>query len=124
MKTMMWIFVGGVLVVVLSMLGGYFLGPQSMKKATKVPYESGIMGTGSARVRFPVSFYLVAVLFVVFDLESIFIYAWSVSVRELGWRGLGQISVFIVVLLLSLAYLIKNGVLDFGPKLRQPGESS
>ncbi|MES2504859.1 MAG: NADH-quinone oxidoreductase subunit A [Myxococcota bacterium] len=117
---MVWIFVGGVLFVVLSMLGGYFLGPQSMKKATKVPYESGIVSTGSARVRFPVHFYLIAVLFVIFDLESIFIYAWSVSIRELGWRGFGQISVFIGVLLIALVYLIRQGALDIGPKLRKP----
>ena len=120
---MVWIFVAGVTVVVLGMLGGYFLGPRHLSQAAKVPYESGIMSTGSARVRFPVHFYLVAVLFVLFDLESIFIYAWSVSIRELGWRGFGQISVFIGVLLIALIYLLRNGALDIGPKFRKPGES-
>lgn len=121
---MVWIFVAGVLVVVLGMLGAYFLGPQTLKKAAKVPYESGIVGTGSARVRLPIHFYLVAVIFVIFDLESIFIYAWSVSIRELGWQGFGQISLFIGVLVLALVYLIRNGALDIGPRLRKAGESS
>ncbi len=121
---MVWIFCAGVGVVVLGMLGGYFLGPQHTEKATRVPYESGIVSTGSARVRFPVHFYLIALFFVVFDLESIFIYAWSVSVRELGWRGMGQIGVFVGVLLVALIYLLRTGALDIGPKLRKPGESS
>lgn len=119
----MWIFCAGVCVVVLGMLGTYFLGSKHTEKATNVPYESGIFSTGSARVRFPVHFYLIALFFVVFDLESIFIYAWSVSARELGWRGLGQISIFIGVLLVALIYLLRTGALNIGPKLRKPGES-
>lgn len=121
---MVWIFCAGVCVVVLGMLSGYFLGGSHANKATNVPYESGIVSTGSARVRFPVHFYLVALFFVVFDLESIFIYAWSVSVRELGWRGFGQISIFIGVLLVALVYLLKTGALDIGPRLRKPGEDA
>ncbi|MEI6790607.1 MAG: NADH-quinone oxidoreductase subunit A [Myxococcaceae bacterium] len=120
---MVLIFCAGVLVVVLAMLGGYFLGPRHATKATNMPYESGIISTGSARVKFPVHFYLVALFFVVFDLESVFIYAWSVSIRELGWRGFGQISVFIGVLLVALVYLFRTGALDIGPKLRKPGDS-
>ena len=120
---MVLIFCAGVLVVVLAMLGGYFLGPQHTEKATNMPYESGIVSTGSARVRFPAHFYLVGLFFVVFDLESIFIYAWSVSVRELGWQGFEQISVFIGVLLVALIYLFRTGALDIGPKLRKPGDS-
>ena len=120
---MVWIFCAGVCVVVLSMLSAYFLGSQHTEKATRVPYESGIVGGGPARVRFPVHFYLVALFFVVFDLESIFIYAWSVSIRELGWRGFGQISVFIGVLLAALIYLLRTGALDIGPRHRKAGES-
>ncbi|MBL4817635.1 MAG: NADH-quinone oxidoreductase subunit A [Deltaproteobacteria bacterium] len=120
---MIWIFFIGVCVIVGSMLGAYFLGSQKFDRAAKVPYESGIAITGSARTRVPIHFYVVAMLFVIFDLESIFVYAWSVSIRELGWRGFSQIFVFIAVLLLGLAYLIKNKALDFGPKFRKPGES-
>lgn len=119
---MVLIFCAGVLVVVLGMLGGYFLGPQHTERATNTPYESGIMSTGSAKVRFPVHFYIVALFFVIFDLESIFIYGWSVSIRELGWRGFGQISVFISLLLVALVYLLRTGALDIGPKLRKPGD--
>lgn len=121
---MVWIFCAGVCVIVFAMLGAYFLGPQHTEKATRVSYESGIVSTGSARVRFPVHFYLVALFFVVFDLESVFIYAWSVSIRELGWRGFGQMSVFIGVLLVGLVYVLQTGALDIGPRLRKPGESS
>ena len=121
---MVWIYCIGVAVVVGSMLGGYFLGPQHTEKATRVPYESGIVSTGSARQRFPIHFYLVALFFVVFDLESIFIYAWSVSVRELGFRGLIQMAVFMGLLLIALLYLFRTGALDIGPRLRKPGESS
>ncbi len=121
---MVWIFVAGVTVVVLSMLGAYFLGPQSIKKATAMPYESGISIPAPTRARFHIGFYVIALLFVVFDIESIFIYAWTTCVRELGWRGFGQISIFIAVLLLSLAYLLKNGALDIGPKLRKAGDST
>lgn len=120
---MIVIFSIGVLVVVLGMLAGYFLGPNHTDKSTNMPYESGILSTGSAKTRFHVQFYLVALFFVVFDLESIFIYSWSVCVRELGVRGLIQISIFIGVLLLTLLYLLRTGALDIGPKLRKPGES-
>lgn len=120
---MVWIYCAGVSVIVLSMLGSYFLGPQHTEKATRVPYESGIVSTGSARIRFPIHFYLVALFFVVFDLESIFIYAWSVSIRELGWRGFAQMSVFIGVLLVTLVYLLRTGALDISPRLRKAGES-
>ncbi|MEI6806546.1 MAG: NADH-quinone oxidoreductase subunit A [Myxococcaceae bacterium] len=120
---MVWIYCAAVVVVILGMLGGYFLGSQHTEKATRVPYESGIVSTGSARVRFPVHFYLIGLFFVVFDLESIFIYAWSVSMRTLGWNGFVRISVFISVLLVGLVYFLKTGALDIGPKLRKPGET-
>jgi NADH-quinone oxidoreductase subunit A len=99
---MVWIFVAGVAVVVLSMLGAYFLGPQSIKKATAMPYESGISIPAPSKIRFHVSFYVIALLFVIFDIESIFIYSWTTCIRELGWRGFGQIYILIAVLLLSL----------------------
>lgn len=119
---MLFFFCIGVFVVVLGMLASYFLGPQHATKATNMPYESGIAVTGSARVRFPAHFYIVAILFVIFDLETVFIYAWGLCVRELGWRGFCQISVFIVVLLIALVYLLRNGALNIGPRLRLPGE--
>ncbi|MBH1988636.1 MAG: NADH-quinone oxidoreductase subunit A [Myxococcaceae bacterium] len=121
---MVWIYCFGVTLVIGSMLGGYFLGPQASEKAAQVPYESGIVSTGSARQRFPVHFYQVALFFVVFDVESIFIYAWSVSIRELGVKGLMQMAVFMGLLLLALLYLFRVGAFDIGPRHRKPGEKS
>jgi len=76
--------------------------------------------TGSARLRFSADFYLVAMLFVIFDLESVFIIAWAVAARELRWLGYAAIVAFIGVLLVSLAYLWRVGALDWGPLNRKP----
>jgi NADH-quinone oxidoreductase subunit A len=77
------------------------------------PYESGIVPTGSARLRFDAQFYLVAIFFIIFDLESAFIFAWAVGLRRLGWTGFAEIAVFIGLLLLGLVYIWKKGVLDW-----------
>jgi NADH-quinone oxidoreductase subunit A len=75
---------GGVVsMIVLSSI----LGPRHQKRSTREPYESGIASTGSARLRFSANFYLVAILFVIFDLEAVFIFAWAIAVREVGWLG-------------------------------------
>jgi NADH-quinone oxidoreductase subunit A len=76
-------------------------------------YESGIVPTGSGRVRFSVHFYLVAVFFVLFDLEAIFLFAWSLVAREAGWAGFWEAMIFILVLLAALLYLVRDGALDW-----------
>lgn len=114
------IYIALVALVVSVMLGSYYLGPRHHDRSMGTPYESGIAATGNARVRFPIHFYLVAMFFVIFDLESVFLYAWSTSVRELGWRGFGQVSIFIGVLLIALFYLLRIGALKIGPNLRKP----
>jgi NADH-quinone oxidoreductase subunit A len=102
----------GMLVVV--MLGlSYVLGQRHQDRATGSPYESGILSEGSARVRFPAKFYLVAMFFVIFDLEAVFIFAWAIAVRETGWTGYAEVSLFIMVLLATLAYLWRVGALDW-----------
>ncbi len=63
------------------------LGERHREKQTDEPYESGIVSTGTARVRFDIKFYLIAMFFVIFDLEAVFIFAWAVSIRETGWTG-------------------------------------
>lgn len=101
----------------------FFLGERHRQRATDDPYESGMLPTGSARLRFPASYYLVAMLFVIFDVESVFIYAWAVSARSSGWPGLGQIALFITLLLAALGYLWGVGALDWGTsagKLKEP----
>lgn len=79
------------------------------------PYESGIIPTGTARLRYPVPFYLVAIFFLIFDVEGAFIFAWAIARGELGWSGWLQISFFILVLLLGLLYIWRKGGLDWGP---------
>ena len=109
------IYLALVLVVVLGMLGlSHFLGQRHRERATGEPYESGIPPTGSARLRFDVRFYLVAMFFVIFDLEVVFLVAWAVAVRELGWSGYIEALVFIAVLGVALAYLWRIGALDWG----------
>jgi NADH-quinone oxidoreductase subunit A len=92
----------------------YVLGERHQGRATGEPYESGIVPTGPAEIRFPVKYYLVAMFFVVFDLEAAFVYAWAVSVREAGWIGYGEMLFFIGVLLAGLIYLGRIGALDWG----------
>src|ERR1035441_5932346 len=77
-----------VLFIVASMLGlSYVLGQRHRERTTGEPYESGIIPTGSVNLRFNVLFYLVAVIFVIFEIETIFVFAWSVALFELGWTG-------------------------------------
>lgn len=102
--------------VVAFMVGASFLlGQRHNDRATGEPYESGIVSEGSARLRMTSQFYLMAMLFVIFDLEAVFIFAWAVAVRELGWTGYTAISVFILFLLVALVFLWRAGALSWGP---------
>jgi len=92
----------------------YVLGQRHRERATDEPYESGIAATGTARVRFDVKFYLIAMFFVIFDLEAVFVYAWAVSIRETGWTGYSEMLVFIGVLAAALVYLWRLGALEWG----------
>lgn len=114
----------GVAAVVGVMLGSYYLGQRHCDRATDFPYESGITTTGSARVRFPVQFYLIAMFFVIFDVETVFVVVWSVAVRELGLWGLLQIGIFASTLLLALFYLWRIGALTIGPMQANNHENS
>lgn len=92
----------------------HFLGQRHVEKATNEPFESGIKITGSARLRFSPQFYLIAMFFVVFDLEAVFIIAWAVSIKEVGWPGYIGILVFIFILTAVLIYEWRIGALDIG----------
>ncbi|MEW6530698.1 MAG: NADH-quinone oxidoreductase subunit A [Thermodesulfobacteriota bacterium] len=94
------------------MLLTFLLGERHRERATGEPYESGMVITGSARLRFNVQFYLIAVFFVIFDLEALFIFAWAVGLRELGWAGYIEIAVFIGLLFVALIYLWRVGGLE------------
>lgn len=105
-----------VLLLVGIMLGlSYLLGQKHEDKDTNIPFESGIQPTGSAHLRFPVHFYLVAMFFVIFDLEAVFIVAWAIAFRDTGWSGYIGVLVFIVILIAALVYEWRIGALDFGP---------
>ncbi|MEJ8803801.1 NADH-quinone oxidoreductase subunit A [Pontibacter sp. H249] len=101
--------------VVLIMGLSYVLGQRHNDRATGQPYEGGIMSAGSARLRFSSQFYLVAMLFVIFDVETVFILAWAIAFRDLGWYGYIGVLVFIMLLVVVLIYEWRNGALDFGP---------
>ena len=108
-----------VLLLVAAMLAiSYVLGQRHNEHATGSPYESGIVSEGSARVRVSAKFYLIAMFFVIFDLEAVFIFAWAIAARELGWAGYSEILVFIAILVAALAYLWRLGALDWSPSRR------
>lgn len=102
-----------VLVVIVSV--SYILGQRHRDPATNEPYESGIVETGNARLRFSAQFYLVAMMFVIFDVEAVFIVLWALAFKELGWAGYLAICVFIGLLVAVLIYEWTIGALDFGP---------
>lgn len=91
----------------------FFLGERHSERTTGEPYESGVAPTGSARIRFDIKFYLSAMFFVLFDLEAVFLFAWAVAARPLGWFGYIEVAVFVGVLLLALFYLWRVGALDW-----------
>lgn len=97
------------------LLAAWWLGAKRTSPAKQMPYESGVAPSGSARLAWPVPFYLVAIFFIVFDVEAAFIFAWAVVWDELGIAGLVQITVFIVILFAGLVWLWLKGGLDWGP---------
>jgi NADH-quinone oxidoreductase subunit A len=97
----------------------WVLGERHRQRATGLPYESGVVSTGSARLRLSADFYLVAMFFVIFDLEAVFLFAWAIAARESGWAGYAAVVIFVAVLAAALAYLWRAGALDWGsPKGR------
>src|SRR5664279_2923425 len=118
------IYFGAVLALTGVMLGGaYLLGQRHHAKAADEPFESGIVPTGDVHIRFSVHFYLLAIFFVIFDMESVFLFAWSVALKESGWSGFIEALIFITVLLAALIYLWSLGALDWRTR-RQRIDSS
>lgn len=89
------------------------LGPKKPSPAKDLPYESGIVPRESARRRFSVSFYVTAMLFIIFDVEAVFFYPWAVLLHQLKWFGLIEMLVFMGILLVALAHIWRNGGLDW-----------
>ena len=107
----------------ISLLMSKLLAPRRSTTAKRAPYESGILPARDNPERFPVHFYLVAMIFVIFDIEIIFLYPWAVLYRDLGVFGLVEILVFAVVVFVSFLYLISNSALDWGPLHRARRQS-
>jgi NADH-quinone oxidoreductase subunit A len=94
------------------------LGPKNPTPEKLAPYECGMPAVGNARERHSVKFYLVAMIFLLFDIEIAFLYPWAVAIRQLGWVGLVQIVTFFLILLVGYLYVWRKGVLDWGPATR------
>jgi NADH-quinone oxidoreductase subunit A len=120
--TSLWPFVIyfiAVLLLVATMLGlSWVLGQRRANKATNMPFESGVLSVGTPQIQLSVEFYLIAIFFVIFDLETVFIFAWAVAFFDLGWEGFIAIAVFIAVLAVALVYELSTGALEWGIKTR------
>jgi len=108
--------VGGLCALMLAL--SFVLGGRDWGRAKNEPFESGVVPVGSARMRLSAKFYLIAMFFVIFDVEALFLYAWAISVREAGWPGLIEVSIFVFVLLAGLVYLWRIGALEWAPEAR------
>jgi NADH-quinone oxidoreductase subunit A len=114
------IYAAAVVAVVGTMLGlSFVLGQRKSAHSKNLPFESGIVSVGSAQFHTTIHFYLPAILFIIFDLEVVFLFSWAVVVREAGWAGFIEISVFIVVLLVALFYLWRIGALDWRTQIQK-----
>ena len=102
--------------VLLSML----FGPRKPTPEKSAPYECGMPPVGDARERQSVKFYLVAMIFLLFDIEVAFLYPWALAFRDLGWTGFWQLLTFVAILFVGYVYVWRKGVLDWGPALRRP----
>jgi NADH-quinone oxidoreductase subunit A len=114
------LYVGVTVALVAGLMSvSYALGEKTRGEATRQIFESGIVTVGEARFRVPAKFYLMAMFFVIFDLESVFIFAWAVAARDVGWAGYVEVMIFIAVLLAALVYLWRIGALEWGPSGRR-----
>ena len=109
---LLMVAVAGLTAIMLALAS--WLGPKSTNPAKQLPFETGNLPTpGTAREPFPVHFYLVAILFVVFDVEIAFLYPWAVQFKQLGLLGLVEMFIFLGVLMLGWYYIIRRGVLGW-----------
>lgn len=109
----------GIAFAVASIVVSKLLAPSNPTPEKLAPYECGIVPLQDPVERFPVKFYLVAMLFVIFDVEIIFLFVWAVSFEEFGWAGLGAVVLFMLMLIETLAYVWKRGALDWNTARRE-----
>jgi NADH-quinone oxidoreductase subunit A len=106
------LLVAGGLALVISLLAAY-LGPRHPTLVKGTTFEAGSESSGTARERFSVKFYVVALLFIVFDVEAVFLYPWAVKFVDLGWFGYAEMAVFAATLVVGLIYVWKKGALEW-----------
>ena len=111
---------GGIATAIITL--SWLIGQRKPTRAKNEPYESGMEPVGDARGRFSVQFYLVAMLFILFDVEAVFLYPWAVILRELRHFGLWEMFVYIGIVLVGFFYVWKKGVLEWGPARDRRGE--
>jgi NADH-quinone oxidoreductase subunit A len=111
---------GGIATAIITL--SWLIGQRKPTRAKMEPYESGMEPIGDARGRFSVQFYLVAMLFILFDVEAVFLYPWAVILRELRHFGLWEMLVYIGIVLVGFFYIWKKGVLEWGPVRDRRGE--
>ena len=97
----------------LMVIGSHILNPRRPTPQKEMPYESGMIPLGDTRARFSVKFYMVAISFIVFDLETIFLIPWAVQMRKLGWGPFLAMTLFVIVLAVGLLYEWKKGGLEW-----------
>lgn len=98
-----------------------WLGEKKPDPEKQRPYECGIIPTGPARLYYPVPFYLIAIFFLIFDVEAIYIFSWGIAFDSLGWPGWLRISLFIIILLIGLFYIWSKRGLEWGPRSKTGG---
>lgn len=103
----------GLIIGAAPMLAGWILGPTSTNKAKFEPYECGFPTFGDARMQFDVRYYLVAILFIIFDLETAFLVPWSIVLNKIGWFGFWSMMIFLGLLVLGFIYEWKKGALEW-----------
>ena len=127
MHSTLWplaVYFGAVLALIAGIvILSHLLGEKHSQRSTGDPYESGMVLSGPAQVPVDAKFYLIAVFFVIFDLETLFVVAWAIGIRESGWAGYCEALIFIGVLFAGLVYLWKVGALQIGPSGGRSGSA-
>ena len=111
-------FLAVLLLVATMLVLSRLLGERRSNKATNMPFESGIVSVGVPQIQMSVEVYLIAIFFVIFDLETIFIFAWAIAFFELGWQGYFAMLAFVFILAVALVYEWRSGALEWGVKTR------
>ncbi|UDG80313.1 NAD(P)H-quinone oxidoreductase subunit 3 [Candidatus Annandia pinicola] len=104
------------LICIFMLLCGWLLGNKCITKNRNLPFESGINSLGNTKIKLSIKFYILAMMFVIFDTESVFIYVWSISIKENGWIGFFEMLYFVIILIIGLIYLLNMNLLNWSKK--------